>query len=136
FMLAAVLTGIVFCAGQGMMQHARAERMFHEMDALLETGAQYMSMYGAWPLQVADLEGLRPGVRLLNPWGSPYVLALDEKRLKIETVVPPGALRGVPRGNFSIIKTDISGEVVRMSCDRPLQRVARLVYDKKYFYQE
>ncbi len=89
----AVATGAVAMAVRGRLEAARGARARQEMAAILAGCRQYDALHGLWPASWEQLHEVLPGMKGLDPWGKPYILASDEHRAWVMLQPSAGPLK-------------------------------------------
>ncbi len=91
-LLVAAGTGAVTVALRGRLEAARGARAGLEMASILEGCRQYDALHGMWPVTWSQVREVLPGMRGMDPWGKPYIIASDEHRARVMTQAPGGLL--------------------------------------------
>ena len=129
--LAVVLAGALVVSTGKPVAMARSQRTCADMESFLAAGRQYDAMYGVWPSSWGDMDKVLPQMPRQNLWGRPYVFGSDQRRLWLETDIPPGLLTAMAAGYSLVIQHGGTYDRIRVSVSRFYGQAARLVYEKR-----
>ena len=120
----------------GMKERGKAARAIADLNTFGIACVNYYSQNGGWPGQLADLKpGFIPAAAVLtNPWGNVYTVSGGGNQVTVSTLVPAGKISANCAGPLAVIVN--GGGTDTVSITKLYQRNSRLLYDKKYLYNQ
>lgn len=110
--IVALLTTAVLPVMVRAVEIRAGEKTIAEVGVIQAAGRKYHRDHHEWPtdLKQMQIDGyLSPLWSLLNPWGHPYQVMFDEKKMSVSVQVP---LNLVPMINSRLLQASFAGDVV------------------------